>query len=147
MSQPHWKMKHSLGDRGMIYEDTTGVYPPEAELWEEYEDERGKTRWLVYRFSLEQKSFYKGHVNPYDFHKRKDLPHPIGQYAEWYDKDLASVARSAGTTKTALIRGLTSKNIMDRFWAYESIAGYHGLDNFDSYPLNLSEKEFEKRTR
>lgn len=147
MSQPNWKLLNSLGDRGNVYVDTTGVYDPEAEIWEDYEDERGKLRFLVYRFSLERKSYYKGNVIPFDFHKRHDLPHPIGSYTEWFSKDLAKVASSAGTTRTALVRALTSDKPMDRLWAYESIAGYHGYENLDSDPLNLSEKEFEKRNR
>lgn len=145
MSQPNWKLYQSLGDRGNVYVDTTGVYEPEAEIWEEYENERGKTRFLVYRFTLERKSYYKGNIIPYGFHKRKDLPHPIGQYTEWYSKDLDRVARSSGTTRTDLVRALTSKDPMDRLWAYECIAGHHGYDNLDSDPLDLSEKELEER--
>jgi hypothetical protein len=144
--QPEWRLFKSLGDLGEIYEDQTGQYEPEVELWEAYETERGKTRFLVHRFSLERKSLYKGRIIPFGFHKRADLPHPIGQYEEWYSKDLGSVASSAGTTKARLARDLTSADPLRRFWAYYAIGGHYGFDNFDSDPLDLSEKEFEKRT-
>jgi hypothetical protein len=146
MSQPHWKLYKSLGDMGNIFTDTTGVYPPEAELWQEYDDD-GKTMFQVYRFPLEQHSLYKGMIIPHGFHKRTDLLHPIASYEEWFSDDLKSVASSAGTTVAKLAKGLCGRNIMDRFNAYYDIGGHDGFDNFDSYPLTMTEKELEKRER
>lgn len=143
--QPEWRVLKEMGDIGTIFEDATGQYEPEAEIWQEYETERGRTRFQVYRFSLERKSLYKGRIIPYGFHKRADLPHPIGQYEEWYSKYLGDVARSHGVTKAELARDLTSKDPLRRFWAYYSIGGHHGFDNLDSYPLDLSEKQLEDR--
>lgn len=144
MSQPHWKLYKSLGDIGNIYSDTTGAYPPEAEIWQEY-DSDGQTRFQVYRFPLEQKSLHKGKIIPHGFHKRTDLPHPIDSYEEWFSKDLDQVARSCSTTKAVLAHALCGANVLKRFNAYYDIGSYHGFDNFDSYPLDLSEKELDKR--
>lgn len=143
--QPEWRVLKELGDIGLIFEDATGQYEPEAEVWSEYETERGKTRFSVYRFDLPRVSFYKGMIIPYGFHKRTDLPHPIVMYAEWYSEDLSDAARSHGVTKAALVRDLVSKDPVRRFWAYYTIGGHWGFNNLDDYPLDLSEKELEER--
>lgn len=146
MSQPIWKKYKSLGDVGVIYRDTTGVYAPEAEVWQEYED-GGKTRFQVYRFSLDRLSLHRGKPVPYGFHKCVDLPHPIEQYEEWFSKDLDDIARSSGTTKAALARDLCSRDPLRRFWAYHAIGSHHGWENFDQYPLDISEDEAREQGR
>lgn len=134
MSQPHWKLYKSVGDIGNIYTDTTGVYAPEAEVFQEYDDD-GKVMFQVYRVPLEKFNLRKGKI--------------VDKYGndEWFSDDLASVAQSSGTSVAKLAKGLCGNNIMARFAAYYDIAGHHGWDNFDSYPRTMTEKELEKRER
>lgn len=56
---------------------------------------------------------------------------------------LASIAQV--TEYDNLIEALCSQSVHDRAWAYETIGGYHGLENFDSYPLTLTEGELNER--
>lgn len=137
------KLYKGMGDIGNIYKDGDEYT---AEVAQEYDDDR-KVRFQVYRFPLEQMSLYKGMIIPHNFHKRSDLPHPIGQYKEWFSDDLKSVADSQGVSVAKLAKGLCGRNVVDRFWAYHCIGSHHGFDNLDSYPLDLSEKEWEKRER
>jgi hypothetical protein len=180
MSQPEWEVFRSLGDRGIVLVDKTGIYGPEAEIWETYECERGcsredhkhaeakakaeademwdesRNRTLVFRFEIERFSLYREEIDadsyayremliPFGFDKRTDLPHPISSYKQWFSDDLASVASSAGTTREELVEGLCSEDIMARLWALECIAGHHGYENFDGYPLDLSVEEMARR--
>lgn len=134
MSQPHWKLYKPLGDIGNIYTDTTGVYAPEAEIWQEY-DSDGKTRFQVYRFSLDKLFVKKGKIVNEHGHE------------EWFSDRLSDVASSAGTTVARLAKALAGRDIGKRFSAYYDIGGHYGFDNLDSYPLDLSELELEKRQR
>lgn len=159
MSQPIWKTLQSLGDRGLIFEDVTGVYPPEAEVWEEYEkeddgeveldddgEEVSRNRTYVYRFSLDRCDMLpSGALVPHGFVARDDLPFGIDHYEEWFSNHLSDVARSVGQTREEIAAAFCSADPCERFWAYEAVAGYHGLHNFDDYPLDLSEKEMEER--
>ena len=145
MAQPEYEVFKELGDIGIILRDKTGQYEEVAEVWQEYEGRRGRTRWLVYRYDLERKSIYRGKIIPYGFHKMEDLPHPIGGYEEWFSKYLPGIASAVGRSVGSLARDLTSADPERRFWAYYDIGNVEGFDNLDSYPLDLSEREFEER--
>lgn len=134
MSQPRWKRYKNLGDIGHVDVDESGVYPPEAEIVQEYDDD-GKTRFQVYRFPLDKLICKGGEVvNEYG-HK------------EWFSDDLDAVARSTGGTASALAKGFCSNDIMKRFNSYYDVGSHFGFDNLDSDPLNLSELELGKRGR
>jgi hypothetical protein len=60
-------------------------------------------------------------------------------------KDLASAARSAGLSLEEIVDLLVSADPKDLANAYETIGGYHGYDNFDSSPLNLTENKLNQR--
>ena len=47
-NQPIWKLVYAT-DYSALHTDETGVYPPELTILQEYETERGKTRFKVYR--------------------------------------------------------------------------------------------------
>lgn len=128
MSQPDWRIYETLGDRGLVLVDISGVYAPVAEIVDDWENEDGETRFIIHCFSLDK--------------------YTLGMIAKaWFYEGLQGVANSSGTTKDELVEALRSDNIMDRLWAYENIGGYFGLDNFDSYPLDLSEEEMDERER
>lgn len=193
MSQPVWKTLYSLGDRGEISIDLSGVYEPEVELWFEYEpeedecfdsdececeytrsqhtvaaggtgeeiragacgefetDTRNRVRYKVYRFSLDRCSAHKGlfdkhwMIIPYGYHLLSDLQNPIEYYEEWFSKKLDRVAASSDLDHDELVEALCSEDVLERWKAYDAISGYYGPDNFDNYPLDLSEKELADR--
>ena len=145
--QPTWKRVGTIGDinfvehdGGPVFVDETGVYPPELE----YVQRMPEGDAFVYRVSLENlKLSPDGKLIParYD----STWPHPIEDYTEWFDRDLESVARFAGTTRAHLVEELTSPQPIARALAYETLAQYHGWENFDNYPLHLSSKKLEER--
>ena len=155
MAQPKWRVVYQT-DYSTLFEDTTGVYPPELEVAEEYEGKRGKTRFLVFRVVLDRLkevggrgAYFRGqatkdsYVIPYAYDR--SWSHPIESYKEWFSDSLGAVARSAGGDRQDLVDALCSDDPRERAAAYQDIAGHHGWENFDSEPLDLSEAEFEKR--
>lgn len=149
MAQPKWKLLWST-DYTALFEDETGEYEPELMIAQEFDDPKGKTKFLIYRFAVERQrevEDYEGDVYlvPASIaDRRATLPHAIHQYQEWYVKSLADVARSVGESKRSLTEALVSADPSTRAMVYEAIGGYHGYDNFDSYPQTWSEKKFDK---
>jgi len=143
--QPIWKFLDNLGDKNpleyggyFIFEDTTGVYFPEGEIYNpDMKD--------VYRFSLDKLSLWSGHLIPYNFHKRDDLPHKISDYIEWFDDTLNMVAKYNGILLDELQQMFTTDDILVRAQAYRMLGEYHGFDNLNQYPLALSSKEAKTR--
>ena len=157
--QPVWKKIGTVGDvnpldydGGFIYEDETGVYPPELEYIqaqsESNADESGP--WEVYRWSLDRCETVtadgKTLLVPFGFSARMDLPHPITDYDEWFNSDLESAAASMSRNVDEFRADLCTENLNMRAAAYLDLALYHGFENFDSYPLTFaSRKELEAR--
>ncbi len=157
--QPVWKKIGTVGDvnpldydGGFIYEDETGVYPPELEYIqaqsESNADESGP--WKVYRWSLDRCETVtvgeKTLLVPFGFPTRADLPHPITDYDEWFNSDLESAASSADRTVENLRAAFCHEDAQLRAWAYLDLAQYHGFENFDSDSLTFtSRKELEAR--
>jgi hypothetical protein len=129
-AQPEWKEVGTIGDvnypeydGGPVMVDTTGVYPPELEYVEippdDLEFSDPEARWTVYRVVLDP-----------------GVP-------DW--GELKSVTDSAGQDPEELKAAFESDDPMQRAWAYETWAGYHGWYEFDQYPLVLTRAEVEKR--
>lgn len=155
----------------LIYRDTTGVYCESAEVYQPFDDSDEPHGGMLYRFDLERlkecgcscgckkirnvtytlgnKSTpettsggcYFDHISQYDL----GLPYPIHTYGEWFWKDLQSVANFADWKLEELREALRSEDPVERAQAYRSIADYHGYENFDSYPLTLTEDEAQAR--
>lgn len=138
MSQPAWKCLH-FADFFRIFKDETGVYPEEVEIAEEIED--GK--FLLFRFPLYRLKFVKGYLVPFSY--ANDWPHPVSEYQEWFAEDLDKVEESCGVSDEGIANNLCSADPIVRFWAYYDIGSYHGMENFDSYPLTLTEAELDSR--
>lgn len=147
MSQPTWKCIANLGDVDyleyggyFVFEDTTGVYPPEAELLQEpCEDE---TRYTVHRFVLEPCTFVDGVLS--------DNASPT--HSAWFADSLQSIADFVGMTYLELVIALCDTStregaIKERAHAWRAIGDYHGFDNLDSYPLMLTRAEADARYR
>jgi len=145
--QPVWKLTANLGDVHpldyggfFVFEDETGVYPPEAELLIGPVDDE---QYTVFRFILERCTLINGILSDNKFHpelmawfgyRDKDRPQ---------DSDLNDVARYADMPNIAEL--LCSESAIDRAHAYRAIGEYHGFGNLDSYPLTLTRVEAQKR--
>lgn len=125
------RLYKGMGDIGNIYVDD-GEYS--AEVAQEYDDD-GRVMFQLYRFPLDKCVLRKGKI--LDAHGNE----------EWFSDDLKSIAQSSSMSVAKLAKALCGRNPVARFWAYYDIGGHFGFDNLDSYPLNLSEKEWEKRER
>ena len=152
--QPKWKFIANLGDVNpldhggyFVFEDESGVYPPEAELLEAPEDDGGE--YVVYRFALEPCTFIDGVLSDNRFHP--DFPawfaKPEAQRADRPQDTtyLSNVARCSGTTLEELVALFTSTDPCKRAIAWREIGMYHGFENLDSYPLKLSRAEAKAR--
>lgn len=149
MTQPKWKFVAQLGDVDPInyggkflFEDETGVYPPMLEILDVEGDtepvmsdddetlEEGNMKWEIHRISLEPCTFIDGILSDNKYHPE----HPA-----WFADSLDSVSNSMDTTPEKLIEQFCGEDIQERAWAYVTVGEYHGLINFDGYPLRFSD--------
>jgi hypothetical protein len=117
-----------------------------------YEDDKGfeQKKFHLYRFDVER---FKLVTDPEDFRttylvpERYDSswPHPLKDYEEWFARHLEDVAASVGEPPLELAKQFTSADPKVRAGAYMAVAGYHGIENFDSYPLEINEPELNER--
>ena len=56
-----------------------------------------------------------------------------------------AVAKSVGMSLEKLKKDARSGNALDRAWIYKLVGDFYGIDNLDSYPLELTREEMEKR--
>lgn len=154
MSQPEWKLVY-VTDYSALYEDATGVYDPELMIAQTVddadEDDIEATAAVVYRFPLERcwrvtEQNDDGTTTTFlceqDPTRASELPHRLRSYVPWFATDLRRVADSVGCTLDGIIADLCSDDARVRAGAYEAIGGYHGYDNFDSYPDEWTASEF-----
>jgi hypothetical protein len=139
MTQPKWKYLTNLGDASplehggyFIFEDETGVYAPEAEYLEVKDDGTG----TAYRFSLDKCTYIDGVLSDNKFHP----DHPA-----WFADHLPHIADSFDMTVAEVAAKFCSDDVLERAWAYREVGSYYGFDNFDNYPLELSEEEMQIR--
>lgn len=167
--QPRWVVEHALGDidpvNGAFYvfRDATGVYPPEAEICESDGEDATPETFTIWRFPLDRHRLIavdtlgeKGDGKTIscalvsEAYDPDDVPlgrHPE-EYAPWFARELGGVATSLGEDTHALVNALCSESTLARAWAYRSLVGYHGADNFDAYPIRgLSAAEVNRRYR
>lgn len=148
MSQPDWECIAQLGDVNpldyggyWVLRDKTGVYAEEGELLIVSEDHEGggddgDEMYLVYRFILERCTYVNGVLSDNKFHPE----HPA-----WFADSIDSIASSIGMSNMELMESLWGDNPLKRAAAYHAIGYYHGFENLDSYPLQLSRSEVEQR--
>lgn len=142
--QPNWKLIANLGDVNpidyggfFIYEDTTGVYAPEAEILLEPADEPSDAEeWTVFRFCLEPCTYVNGILSDNKFHPAQPA---------WFAADLASIASLVGMELDAMIQAFTGDDIVARARAWQAIGFYHGFSNLDSSPHTLTRTEVAAR--
>jgi len=128
---------------------------PTLEVAEEigtYEDEEGveQRKYLLYRFDVEQYKLTREPEDPLKVYLvpsgyNSTWPHHPKAYEPWFSDSLADVAKSVGRDPLDLAKMFTSPSPSVRANAHMEVAGYHGLANFDSDPLELNEPELDKR--
>jgi hypothetical protein len=144
MSQPTWKLLDVPGDVNpidhggmLVYEDTTGVYAPEAVVITPLDDSDDNDRWIIYRFPLERCTYVGGVLSDNPFHP---------EFPAWFADSIPSVASFIDMKAGALIEALCSDHIIERAAAYEAIGSYHGYINFDEGPItDFDRSEIEAR--
>lgn len=148
-NQPTWKCKANLGDThpwdyggALVMEDTTGVYCPELWLFEVPDNEEEPT--VESRIQLERCTFQGSFISDNKFHPG---------VAAWFgtQERLSSMAEDSGISVLELINSFCSDDIVLRAAAYKIAADYHGLIEFDQYPLSFctpgEKKALKKRMR
>jgi hypothetical protein len=142
MTQPKWR-EVAQTDFYRLLVDDTGVYDPEVEI----ADEIGDPGFNLYRVELERfKTVIVGgtrYLVPIEW--TEEWPHETPQYQPWFYDDLESIASSTSETREDLISQLCSEDPKERLGVYLSIGGHWGWENFDGYPLVLSEQELHER--
>jgi hypothetical protein len=140
--QPVWSLVSNLGDASpiayggyFVYVDSTGVYPPEAELLVSPEDDAAEA-WKVRRFILEPCTFVNGILSDNPFHPECPV---------WFADKLASMADLFGTTEEGLRALFLSADPVERAQAWRMVGEYFGFEELDRYPLRLTRAEVEKR--
>lgn len=120
---------------GFIFDYGEGRF--QAELMEcHYEDD--PNRVYVYRYDLDQCSYENGVLSDNPFHP---------DHAAWWAKSIDAMAENVGMEPAELIRLFCSPDPMERSEAYWTIAQYHGPDELDPYPLELTAAEARRRYR
>jgi hypothetical protein len=165
-NQPEWKYVGRIGDvdpisygGGFVYEDVTGVYPPELsyiepatdEEWEKYTnaDNEDALPLQVYRIVLDAPRFKtytaEGQRTAWGQPARKLPANERGKtwewHPEWYVAHLASVAESCGISQMSILRDLLSKHAGKRARGYETLIQCLGVENFDAYPITMTQAE------
>ena len=142
-NQPVWKLVANLGDVNaldygglLIWEDTTGVYPPEAELIELDDSDDDDSPLTVYRFILEPCTYANGTLSDNPFHPA----HPV-----WFADRLGDVAQAMDFPIDELIAGFLSGDAVVRAHSWRAVLDYFGPDEFDSYPCHYSRWELVGR--
>lgn len=138
--QPKWKLVAQLGDVNWIdegglfvYEDATGVYPPEIEMLRSAVADDGVTgRWISYRAVLEPCTLQNGVLSDNRFHPDKPA---------WFADRLAGVASYIGQPLDELVLWFLSPEVVLRARAWESIGDYFGWENLDSQPWRSQNRE------
>ena len=63
-----------------------------------------------------------------------DLEYVSNCAAEWFGRDLPSVAAYVDMSIEELCSAFRSSNILERAMAYQALGDYHGFHNLDGYP-------------
>lgn len=145
-NQPKWRFVANLGDASpldygglFVFRDATGVYPPEMERLERTTpDDSTRDRYEVRRVVLDRCTYVDGVLSDNQFHPE----HPA-----WFADSIESVALSMGCDPDDIRDSLCSEDPCSRAEAYRCIGDYHGWDNLDEYPLDLSRTEVTRRYR
>ena len=143
--QPIWKLVANLGDVNpldyggfLVWVDTTGVYPPEAEVIELDAPDDDDSPLTTYRFILEPCTFIGGVLSDNPFHP---------DCAVWFADRLESIANCQGIGSESLLAWFLSTDPIDRGNAWRAVGEYFGWQELDSYPCQYTRAEMADRLR
>ncbi len=135
MSQPKWKLVGTFGDCDpithdgtFVYEDETGVYPPEAERLSRFYD---RMEWEAHRFILEPCTFINGVLSDNKFHP----DHPV-----WFADSIDQIADYIDRDKDELIQELCGDDACKRAVIWLAVGQYYGMANLDETPLRFTDE-------
>jgi hypothetical protein len=120
--------------------------------WEELCEREGiswEWQYRVYRFSVERLYEVKqdGRTNYVTKHIKEifeagTLPYEIGVYKTWFLDSLDDMDEPG-----RVLCQLLSEDPIENARAYLTIAGHWGMENFDSYPLEMGKRELTEWAR
>lgn len=170
MSQPKWKYVGTVGDinpvancGALVLVDTTGVYDAEVEAYlpnwaEKFRDEDNKVvrdnngdpefEVYVYRFDVPRHVVHEGVVVEVREYERLAFRQSQGEtlYSPWRLDKLDSIGETTDRTREEMIADLCSDDPIRRADVFfNDICGYYGFEEFDSYPLLMTNTEAEAR--
>ena len=148
MTDPKWRQVYR-DDDSIVIVDEAGECDPMMEVAPERdvtEDGEGKVV-RVYSFDLDHLKMvsYDGARFLVPEAYEEGWHSPVHQYQEWFTDSLGGVASFIGTTEQDLRRDLCSEDVLLRARAYRAIGDYHGFENLDSYPSEITVEELEER--
>jgi hypothetical protein len=120
-----------------------------AELLIVPEEEGGK--YLVYRFDLDRCTYVDGVLADNKYHPNIPAwfakPESIRKERPQDTTYLKNVALYCEFPEGLLVRQFCSESLIDRAQAYRMVGVYHGFNNLDGYPLELTKLEIKTRYR
>ncbi len=164
MTQPIWKLFSST-DCERVFIDTTGVYSPEMEYANCIKKENFKleteAKYYLYRVCLDKYLLNEfgylvnehGHKPWFEDGEHKNPKICINTEhsaychtcAHWVSFNLKDAANSCGIDPNELRRMFCSDDVNELASAYSTIYNDFGWMNGDSYPIELTETELNKR--
>lgn len=155
---------------GFVFRDKTGVYPEELEILEVDEEKlrrlddigfsdmdefdkqtaaEGIKPYTIYRIVLDRCTYQDGILSDNKFHPEHPAwwAEPENKRAERPQDStyLSNVCSSMDYDVEELAGMFCSEDARQRAIAYKSVADYHGIQNFDEYPLEMTRAEVEER--
>lgn len=147
-NQPSWKIVGNIGDANplkmgrIVRVDTTGVYASELILIAPAnKTKKGKEIYEVATIVCERCTMLNN-----DWKTISDNPFHADKPA-WFADKLDEVAGSIGIQVDDLARKLVGSNPTERAWAYNDLASYFGIENFDEYPIETTAGKLRRRFR
>jgi hypothetical protein len=136
-----WHLRDSAGN--MTMRSWTDVNEAEDHIGFRLRDI--DTNYLIYTVQLEQQKLVDGFLVPISW--TPEWAGSLSSREEWFIDKLPDIVRSAGTPGGVekLIELLCSDDPRALASAYLDIVGYYGPHEFDSYPIRLTEDEFNER--
>lgn len=146
-NQPTWEFVRNLGDVSaplehgglFLYRDASNVYG--------YEMTRlvsiGRNKIQMHHVYLGRCKVVEGYLVPYAY--EKDWPFEPSAYQEWFAKSLDAVSECFGVETEELVAMLGSEDGLLRAHAYRMVLDYHGWDNGDGYPEEMSRRDAKRR--
>lgn len=93
-------------------------------------------RWTVYRFILEPCTFINGILSDNKFHP---------DYAVWFQEGLNGLCDTMGVTELQFLADICGTDTCARANAWRCVGQYHGFENLDHDPLQLTKEEVKER--